>query len=301
VSGIRTEQYVIDTQPPKIKIISPKNNSYIDGIVSIKGIVSEPEGETGLDRIELQMTNGTHYLTTNGDFKEYLTWLPVTNNDNWSYDINVSDVRGIYTITVRAFDKAGNVDEDTITVKIGFIFTTLSIYLNSSAILQDKTVELAGKLSSFPASETDLSDLPIILTITPPIGDSWQEPTVTNHLGEYKFDVSSFAHKGTYQLQVTFAGNEKFEPSESKINELSVGTSAGYAILIQGKVNNEEGLKPHHKTLDRVYKQLKERNFKDENILSFNHKANQTFNYEPNQINRLTQTMNTSPANQVFK
>jgi len=285
------ETYTIDSDAPTIEITSPKNEENIDGIVSIEGTVNfEAEGETGLDRIELLMTDGTYYLTNkdNTPYEKSLTWIPIYFSDNnWSYDIDAAILPpGKYPITVRAFDNAGNVGEDTITVRIGLAFTTLSINLNSSAILQDKPVELTGKLYRWPALETDLSDLPIILTITPPTGDSWQKQTVTNHLGEYKFDVSSFAHKGTYQLQVTFAGNEKFEPSESKVNELSVGTSAGYAILIQGKVNNEEGLKPHHKTLDRVYKQLKERNFKDENILSFNHnKANQTFNYEPNQIN----------------
>ncbi len=276
--------YVIDTKSPEITITSPKDNSHIEGIVSIGGTASEPEGETGLERIELQMTDGTNYLTNNGNFEDYLTWVRMPTNDNWSYDINTENIRGTYTIIVRAFDRAGNVGEDTITVKIGLAFTTLSVNLNSSAILQDQTVEVAGKLYRFPALETDLSDLPIILTITPPIGDSWQEQAVTNHLGEYKFNVSGFIQKGTYKLQAAFAGNEKLERSDSQKVELSVGTSAGYAILIQGKVSNEDGLKAHHKTLARVYKQLKERNFKDENILSFNYKANQAFKYEPNNI-----------------
>jgi hypothetical protein len=299
ISKVRTEQYVIDSQPPELAITFPENNQNIEDLVSIEGSAFDSETESGLERIELQMTDGTYYLTNKGDtpYKSSLTWIsipidsydddfnPIPIDNNWSYDIDASRIpSGKYTIKVRALDNAGNVNENTITVKIGLAFTTLSLDLNSSAILQDTNLEVAGKLIRLPAVETDLSDLPIVLTITSPEGENRIEETVTNSIGDFKFDVSGFRKKGIYQLQAAFAGNEKLEQSESRPAQLSVGTSSGYAILIQGKVNNEEGLEPHHKTLERVYKQLKERNFKDENILSFNHKAEQVFDYESNQI-----------------
>jgi hypothetical protein len=51
--------------------------------------------------------------------------------------------------------------------------------------------------------------------------------------------------------------------------------TAGYAIVVQGKIGNEEGLASHNKTTNYVYTRLKERGFLDEDIRYFNYNVNQ--------------------------
>jgi len=48
-----------------------------------------------------------------------------------------------------------------------------------------------------------------------------------------------------------------------------------YAILVQGRISNNEGLEAYNKTLNRVYKTLKERGFIKENIRYFNYNPQQ--------------------------
>ena len=59
-----------------------------------------------------------------------------------------------------------------------------------------------------------------------------------------------------------------------------VGTTAGYAIIIQGKIGNEEGLESHNKTANRVYRTLLTRGFADQNIFYFNHNPPQDANLD---------------------
>ena len=50
-----------------------------------------------------------------------------------------------------------------------------------------------------------------------------------------------------------------------------MGESAGYAIIVQGKTVDEEGIAAHNKTTNRIYQQLKARGFEDDNIYYFNY------------------------------
>ncbi len=56
---------------------------------------------------------------------------------------------------------------------------------------------------------------------------------------------------------------------------LLVGTAAGYAVIVQGRIANNEGLASHNKSANRIYETLIERGFADANIFYFNHDASQ--------------------------
>jgi hypothetical protein len=87
--------------------------------------------------------------------------------------------------------------------------------------------------------------------------------------GEFTADV--FSQKGTYTFQVSFTGEEHLLRSKSEPQTLLVGASAGYAVLIQGRLDNNEGIEAHNKTLNRIYKALRKRGFARENIVYFNY------------------------------
>ena len=47
-----------------------------------------------------------------------------------------------------------------------------------------------------------------------------------------------------------------------------VGSSAGYAILVEGKISTDEGLGSHNKTANRIYETLKDRGLRGRQYLS---------------------------------
>lgn len=285
ISKIQTHKYVIDTQAPTVKITDPVTDTMHKSIPAISGTVSD--ASSGLDRVELRITDGELFLTDDeqNPFSATPTHLSVTSDgESWSYDTSKVPFpqSKTYTLTAKTFDKVGNLSEDTITVTIGELaYTTLSLTLNSQTILQNDTLAVTGKLQRLPDIGVDLAGETVELTVTAPDGTSTTRTTTTDKLGNYVFhEVTGFIQKGAYALKTTFQGSEMLSPVQSVEQSVLVGTFAGYAILVQGKIPNQEGLDAHNKTLNRVYRKLKERGFVNENIRYFNYNPQQDSDHD---------------------
>ncbi|MEM7016327.1 MAG: hypothetical protein AAF512_03180, partial [Pseudomonadota bacterium] len=106
-----------------------------------------------------------------------------------------------------------------------------------------------------------------------------QLETSTDVLGNYAINnLGVFTQDGRYALQATFDGSPVLLNSDSQPQAVLVGAAPGYAVLVQGKVPNEEGLAAHNKTLNRVYRSLRERGFEASHIRYFNYDVNQDVN-----------------------
>jgi hypothetical protein len=79
-------------------------------------------------------------------------------------------------------------------------------------------------------------------------------------------DYAGFNALGDWSIEARFAGNDAYLASSSPLVHLKVVETAGYAILVQGKISSEEGLASHKKTTGFVYKLLKSRGLLDEDI-----------------------------------
>ncbi|MCP4699613.1 MAG: hypothetical protein GY862_22605 [Gammaproteobacteria bacterium] len=280
---VRIEQYTIDNDAPGIRITSPLDGGSVGAIPVIEGETADNLADAGLQRIELQIQNGPLYFQDNArdPMTTAFTWIRLQPEQNWSYKLaDIPFPSGTYTITARAFDRAGNVSEPhTITVTVSDpAFSTLTLYTGHPAIMQNDPLDISGKLTQFGAFNTNLEGMRVKLNILDESGDplGHEGPvTQTNRLGQYRFnDVDLFSQKGVFGLQTCFEGAETLMKSCSNRGLLLVGRFAGYAILVQGRIANREGLKAHDKTLDRVYKQLKARGFLDQNIRYFSYANN---------------------------
>jgi hypothetical protein len=158
-------------------------------------------------------------------------------------------------------------------------YTTLSLDLSSMTMLQNETVDVAGQLTRLPDVGADLSGLAITFTITGPDGKVLVPSLTTatyDELGHYIVNgISGFTKKGMYTIKAVFGGSPSLGSTESDISSLLVGSAAGYAIIVEGKIEGEEGLQSHNKTANRIYNSLKERGFLDENIYYFNYDTTQ--------------------------
>jgi len=279
-SDVTTETYFIDTKVPTVTIMVPEDQAELASLETINGTATDVAGGIGVDYTEIQITDGSLYLAEDGSFVAEPTWLQATGIDNWVYDTSaVTFPANDYTITARTFDKLENLSaEIRVTVGIAKGFTDIYLETSATTILNTDKLNIAGKLNRFPTSEKSLTDIEINLTITAP--DGTQVPLTTNthtDTGQFEFTDISLSNEfpemqdGAYGFQATFAGNNLLVESKSSTEAVLVGASAGYAILVHGKLQNEEGLAAHKKTTNRIYKTLKNRRFEDANIHYFNY------------------------------
>ncbi|WP_320416058.1 chitobiase/beta-hexosaminidase C-terminal domain-containing protein [Candidatus Venteria ishoeyi] len=285
VGTVESAEYIIDLKKPELSIQFPTENSIIENIYEFKGTALDPKTSSGsgIERLELTVTNGDFYLTN--DPENPLSTTPALLNiihtgDNWTHKL-VTDTlpSGHYTIEARLYDKLGNESQEMVNFMIGKpIFTTLTLDTDKSKILQKDTISITGKLRYFPASQDiDLSGLPILLNITDP--DGIQQPPQILHTDAYgnyaPTDIDSFHKAGSYSLQTAFMGQDFFVEAHTKTSHVFVGQSAGYAMLVQGRVSNNEGMEAYNKSLNRIYRTLLDREFTAQDIIYFNYNAEQ--------------------------
>ena len=307
---ITTQTYVIDTIPPEVSITAPLDGETINRVDEITGNASDEDsggGTNQLDRVEMlvqDIDTGLYVnLDDNGDFSGFTgtpIWIKATGTTAWQLNTtNIAFITGnTYEVTARAVDLAGNGSDDsddkTITFTYGErAFTTLSLSLNSHTILQNSPLNVTGKLRRFPSDpDIELSDETIALNITTPEGhtvtqtDGNPYTAKLDQLGNYLIELPSqvFNLKGSYTLQAVYAGSVTLLEAFSENQTVLVGSSAGYAIIVQGKLTNEEGMAAYDKTLNRVYNRLIDRGFRKEDIRYFNYDDTQAGVYSvPNQ------------------
>jgi len=156
-------------------------------------------------------------------------------------------------------------------------YTTLSLELSQPTVDYNGSITAWGRLQNMTANLADPSGQTIALLVTSPSGSQTTlTTTVYDPLGYYIVnDVAGFTNKGAYSIQATFTGSSLLSASASDAKPLLVGSSAGYAVIVEGKIPTQEGLDSHNKTANRIYQKLKSRGFVDDNIYYFNY-LNQT-------------------------
>ena len=172
-------------------------------------------------------------------------------------------------------DRAGNSESPN--ELIGETFTALDFSVSQVNVAFNGSVDIAGRLNQPTNTEAiDLSGLTIHLLVTFQDKSQYTLEVTTNSLGRFNLDdIGGFNPEGRYTLQAKFIGTSLLAPSASVVRPVLVGTSAGYAVIVQGKIPSEEGLLSHNKSTNRMYNTLIERGFDPENILYFNYNTSQ--------------------------
>ncbi len=256
--------------------------------------------------MRVQITDGTFYVKSDGSgftsFPQWIDAIDIGTGGNWSSwlvdGLNANWTNNVtYTIRARATDAAGHVSDAVHSFLFydGLAqFTTLNLTLSATSIGFGGATKAALKLTASGSSTAYLAGNEIVIDVTDPDGtkatigpfptDPHGAVTVENFGaagngllpggGDLRFDKA-----GTWTLQARFAGTPALAPSNSNPPAiLLVGTSAGYAVVVQGKIANGEGLESHNKTANRIYRTLLDRGFADQNIFYFNHDPAQDAN-----------------------
>jgi len=153
--------------------------------------------------------------------------------------------------------------------------------VTSESIKVGEKVTISGKFLPRPYCNGGIQDISISFILTSPDGAESTFSSDTDEKGHFKSEnFSGFNSLGRWKIKAEFKGNNAYNLSESQLLEVNVRETAGYAIIVQGKISSDEGVKAHQKTADFVYKTLKDRYLLDEDIKYFNYDENPSENME---------------------
>jgi hypothetical protein len=195
-----------------------------------------------------------------------LTWIPSTTGD-------------FELILAVTEPQSGMSTQRNIAVNVEKAITSLELSPDSPSIFLDSSVGVTGQLHRYPKGVSGLKDVPLQLEIITPEGKQIPIPLQTiDEKGRYEIKaLPPFIQEGDYILQTRLMETETLQASQSPPQKVSVSRLAGYALLIQGRVlEDEQGLESHNKSLNRVYRTLKKRGFIDDNIEYLNYDTDQT-------------------------
>ena len=288
-SGIENNTFVSNNQIcieinetglPTLTVDFPICDTFLTQVNQIVGTAFDDE--SGVAKVELQITDGTRYVDEGQNFTDTPTWVTANETTFWQFTtIEVDWEDGVeYTVKARAFDYAGNQSPlETCT----FIFTsfesdtTLSINPSAQRILFGDTLDISGKLTPLPDRGQDMGGLDINIDVISPSGFTESFTASTNEFGQYTItDITGFEEEGAWTLRARFEDYQNlYRGSESETVTLLVGASAGYAIIVQGKIPTGEGILSHNKTTNRIYDKFLERSFDEDDIYYFNYDLSQ--------------------------
>jgi len=275
----------VDTVAPSVSILTPVNRTTISQFTMIRGSASDVFSE--ISKVELLITDGTSYITEIDGLLQWTyqeSWVMADGLDTWTLDTNnipwTPD--SFYDIKVRATDAAGNtspISSITIAYAPGEpAYTTLALELSTQTIFNNGSIDAFGKLTRLPDIELlYLSNLTINLTVGAPDGSVSTYQVITyDEYGHYKFEnFHVFSQEGLYDIQTSFESTALLYETQSPVMTVLVGASAGYAVIVQGKIENGEGIVSHNKSTNRIYARLKDRGFLDDNIRYYNYNEGQ--------------------------
>ncbi|MBW2027844.1 MAG: hypothetical protein JRJ31_02065 [Deltaproteobacteria bacterium] len=203
---------------------------------------------------------------TKGEFSYPVLCTDIQNGGSWTINTTWSGDRclGAATSTAQPLE----------VIKAD---TRVTIDAGSQAVKLGDLVDISGKFTPDPDCGANLTDLPIRLLIIGPGGRSnLRTVTTSDPFGHFVLKgFDGFNALGQWSVKALFLGNEAYEESSSEVITVQVVETAGYAVIVQGKIQSEEGLASHNKTANFVYQQLRQRGLLDDDIYYLNYDGSQ--------------------------
>ncbi len=162
--------FTFDSEQPKTIIQSPVDNSFLNNLEVISGVVEDTNG-AGISEIEINIHHDADDHYWDGiDWSSVSSWLTATIEDNsWEYDASniVWTTDSYYTIQSRGIDVAGNIEESNPGIsfmfdnepphKLDIVVNDGTAYTNSQLVLLTLNSEDSGSGTAEMAFKTGSS------------------------------------------------------------------------------------------------------------------------------------------------
>src|SRR3990172_2817213 len=164
---------------------------------------------------------------------------------------------------------------------------TYTVEASSYAIQLGETVDVFGVVTLIPDNETTrkkfLEEKLMLLRINP-IDYGYEDvietlPFLVGNQVQYKLKDVPLPAIGGWAVAVATTWNETFSAIDEHTNFIEVKVeeapikTAGYAILVEGRVQGNAGINSHNLTTNYIYKKLVERGLTEKDIYYFNYKT----------------------------
>jgi hypothetical protein len=247
-------------------------NITLGELLTVTGKISPPPGSAGMG-VSIQL------IPPAGDPIYKATLANIIGE--FTYTLACGDIHRAGTWKVRT-SWAGSGPYEGATspskaVQVVKATTSLTVNSTSQAIKLGETVDISGKFTPEPDCGGDLSGIPVELQVSGPGGSSEVVNVDTSdRFGHYVLqDYTGFDALGDWSIEAKFKGDAGYLASDSGPVQVRVVETAGYAIVVQGKISSSEGLSSHNKTANFVYNQLISRGLLAADIKYFNYNTGQ--------------------------
>lgn len=193
-------------------------------------------------------------------------------NGEFSYGLQCEDLSRAGSWTVRASWAGQGPYEGAqsagAALEVSPAQTRTSLSLTSQAIKSGEKVSIGGKITPYPDCGRSLQGLPVELHLAGPDDVSLTIDVVTDdRWGHFKLsETDAFDLLGDWTATAHFPGTTAYAASASSAAELKVVETAGYAVIVQGRIEGEEGILSHQKTAGFVYDTLIDRGLQEDDI-----------------------------------
>jgi len=236
--------------------------------LTITGVIVPTD--SSIPDVRIEMTSEKGFVTTKK--------ISANRDGSFSYTTECSDFdfAGLWYIKT-IFDGGTCIygsESDAQSLTIVKAPTELILSITEDAIKKSDTFFVSGKLVPSIQCGSVLSGLDVLLNISGPrdimpmvigatIGEN-SDRFVTDEINLSKrYENQNIV--GHWAINAYFPETDSYSSSTSQRMSVEVLESAGYAIIVQGKVSNGEGLASHQKTSDFVYNQFISRGLLDVN------------------------------------
>ncbi|MDM8523686.1 DUF1566 domain-containing protein [Desulfococcaceae bacterium HSG8] len=215
--------------------------------------------------------------------------MPATANEDGEFEhvLDCDDIQSAGTWIVKTNwngdDKLCSSSSEEQTFEVRKASSSVSLDVTSQSIKNGDEVSISGRFITTPRCDKIPPDTYINLNILHADGIKKENIKVQiKDRGYFKKEgYTGFNALGEWEVQAVFEEHEAYEGSSSEILKVKVKETAGYAIIVQGKIDSEEGLDSHKKTTDFVYDTLKNRGLSKDDIRYFNYDTDDESSEKP--------------------
>lgn len=262
-----------DKIPTTITCELSKSSMIFGELLTVSGQISPPPGEAG-KAVSIELTPlpagvpvyGVAFADISGAFDFTFECGDIHSAGDWN----------VQTTWAGAGPFEGSAS-DAESLVLSMAETRVTLDATSQAIKIGDPVSISGKLTPQPDCGSGLENIPLTIIITGPGGTKVENVWTNDQFGHFLLEnYDQFGLLGEYTFQANFAGNDSYVGANSEPLTVNVVKSAGYAIIVQGKISSKEGLASHNKTTQFVYKTLIDRGLTPDDIKYFNYNTGQS-------------------------
>ena len=222
-----------------------------------------------------------------GEPEKYAKESVSSNTDGYFYynlkcDNYKIDRAGTWDIKAVCIEQKGIKYSESLpqTLIVNKAKTSISIEVLTRSIKYGHPLSISGKLTPLNEECQILPKyLPIDLIFSNEDAYTRVSIKTENQYGRFILNNYSGLYKlGTWNVKAKFSGNKSYSNCEtfpdSDYDNIRVVKTQGYAIIVQGKTEKEEGIDSYIKTTNNVYKRLIDRGLNDDDIIYFSNANN---------------------------